>query len=930
MQYFHDLSLRTKLIVSSLVITLIPLTIIGYVSNLATRQALVHAANESLDGAARETAANLDGFIQANLDAVRTEAQLPDFGGFLDLSPEERAARSDTTNPEAGVATILLALSRRDQLYITSYALLDANGINVIDTEIGDTDVDQSRQDYFREPATTGLPYVSAVEFPETDDPPSLYFSAPIRNMRGKTVGVLRIRYNATILQQIIANTSGLAGEESFAVLLDENHLRLADGSTPDLNFKTVVPLDPTRVAKLRAAHRLPQWPTDQLSTNLPAFEQGLANAATEEFFRAELDNPGTSLEAIAVAPMTAEPWLVAFAQTEAVFLAPVESETRNSLIIVLIVTALVTLTAIGGAQVVTSPILHLTAAARRVGAGDLGAQARVEGKDEIGTLATTFNAMTAQLRQTLEGLSMRTVELRLANEQLQAEMIERQRGEEALREAETRYRLLVERIPAITYIVSAKAPYNTVYISPQVQQILGFTPEEWVSDPDIWERQIYPEDRERVLAEDINSREKNRPFIGEYRIFTRDGRLIWLHDETYHIHEAGLSPFSQGIEFDITDRKQAEEKIRRQIERLTALNEIDRAITSSFGLDISLGTILKHVTGQLGVDAATVLLLNSATNTLTYAAGRGFRTKAFERGKPVRLGEGYAGRAALERRTIHVHDLAAQNDNPSLQKDLPAEGFVSYYGVPLIAKGQIKGVLEVFHRAPLEPDEEWLHFLHTLAGQAAIAIDNATLFDGLQHSNIELGLAYDATIEGWSHALDLRDEETEGHTKRVTDMTLRLADLFGLGDDQLVHVRRGALLHDIGKMGVPDHILLKPGQLTDEEWVIMRKHPQFAFDMLAPIRYLQPALDIPYCHHEKWDGTGYPRGLKGEQIPLVARIFAIVDVWDALASDRPYRAAWTQEKILEHIQSLSGTHFDPQIVKIVLESGVLWSKQRA
>ena len=175
--------------------------------------------------------------------------------------------------------------------------------------------------------------------------------------------------------------------------------------------------------------------------------------------------------------------------------------------------------------------------------------------------------------------------------------------------------------------------------------------------------------------------------------------------------------------------------------------------------------------------------------------------------------------------------------------------------------------------------------------------------------------MAYDATIEGWSRALDLRDKETEGHSQRVTEMAVNLARAFDFGEDELVQVRWGSLLHDIGKMGVPDGILFKPGALTEEEWVVMKKHPLFAHDLLAPVAYLRLALDIPYCHHEKWDGTGYPRGLKGNQIPPTARIFAVIDVWDALCSDRPYRAAWPQEKIREHIRALSGTHFDPQVV---------------
>ncbi len=184
-----------------------------------------------------------------------------------------------------------------------------------------------------------------------------------------------------------------------------------------------------------------------------------------------------------------------------------------------------------------------------------------------------------------------------------------------------------------------------------------------------------------------------------------------------------------------------------------------------------------------------------------------------------------------------------------------------------------------------------------------------------MQRSNTDLIRAYDATIEGWSRALDLRDKETEGHTLRVTELTVRLCMAAGLSADELVHIRRGALLHDIGKMGVPDAILYKPGPLDDNEWSIMRMHPQYAYDMLAPIAYLRPAIDIPYCHHERWDGGGYPRKLKGEQIPLAARIFSIVDVWDALLSDRPYRPAWELKRVQEYILSERGKHFDPDVL---------------
>ncbi|MRS05768.1 HD-GYP domain-containing protein, partial [bacterium] len=320
------------------------------------------------------------------------------------------------------------------------------------------------------------------------------------------------------------------------------------------------------------------------------------------------------------------------------------------------------------------------------------------------------------------------------------------------------------------------------------------------------------------------------------------------------------------------------------------------------------------------------VLLYNQYSQLLEYSTGQGFLTDAIK-SAVLRLGESLAGKAAVTREMVVVKNLVDANISFANQQ-LAKEGFVTYYGVPLIAKGELRGVLEVFSRTQHTPDDDWINFLKSLAEQAAIAIDNTEMFENLRRSNIELGMAYNATIEGWSRALDLRDKETEGHTLRVTEITEKLARSFSLPENQIKYIRWGALLHDIGKMGVPDGILLKPGPLTDEEWVVMRMHPKYAFEMLAPIGYLTQAIDIPYCHHEKWDGTGYPRGLKGEEIPLSARIFAVVDIWDALSSDRPYRKAWPHEKVMDHIRSLSGTHLDPKVVDLCMSSGVFTSNQ--
>jgi PAS domain S-box-containing protein len=452
--------------------------------------------------------------------------------------------------------------------------------------------------------------------------------------------------------------------------------------------------------------------------------------------------------------------------------------------------------------------------------------------------------------------------------------------------------------------------------------QILGYQPGEIEYTFSLWEQSLHPEDRDRAMEIFQTHLTGATPFYEtEHRVRMKSGEYCWVLGKGRLIEQddAGQPLRIIGTVLDITERKKAEQHIRVQLDRLNALHNIDNVISSSFDLRTTLEIFMEHVTAQLNVDAVSVLLLNKHSMSLERVASRGFRSTTNIRSS-FGMGDGVTGQAILNRKPVYIPNLAEPNLNLGREfQRLADESFVAYYGLPLIAKGQTIGVLEVFSRIPLDAKRDWVDFLETLAGQAAIAIDNAQLFENLQRSNFDLTLAYDATIEGWSRATDMRDKETD-HTRRVADQTWKLALAMKFNESDLIHVRRGALLHDIGKLGVPDSILFKTGELNDEEWMIVREHPKLAYSMLSPIQYLKPALDIPYCHHEKWDGTGYPRGLKGEQIPFAARIFAVIDVWDALINPRPYRPPWTEEQARDYIQEQKGKHFDPQVVDAFME----------
>ncbi len=359
-------------------------------------------------------------------------------------------------------------------------------------------------------------------------------------------------------------------------------------------------------------------------------------------------------------------------------------------------------------------------------------------------------------------------------------------------------------------------------------------------------------------------------------------------------------------------------EHLEERVEQFSALHSIDLVIGSTTDLSVSLQIVIESIIHLLKIDAVDMLLYNPSTLNLEYAVGRGFRPGFVH--PSIRLGEMPAGQAALTRQMVDIPELAKARLSASFQQMIQRENFVAYRGLPIIAKGEVKGVLEIYHRSALPSNMEWSDLFHLLAGQAAIAVDNAMLFNNLEHANAELEIAYDTTIESWAQALDQMENESGSHVDRMVERTITLAHKFGIPDYELPNIRRGVLLHNVGMMSIPDKIILKPGPLDEEELKTMRQHPTNAYNLLSKIAYLRPALDIPYCHHEKWDGSGYPRGLKEEQIPLAARVFSVVNVYEALSHERSYRPAWTKDKIIEYIQEQSGKSFDPRVVKAFLE----------
>jgi|SRR3989304_788402 len=355
-----------------------------------------------------------------------------------------------------------------------------------------------------------------------------------------------------------------------------------------------------------------------------------------------------------------------------------------------------------------------------------------------------------------------------------------------------------------------------------------------------------------------------------------------------------------------------------KQTRRMKALANIDRAIISAMDIDIFADVLFDQINQQLGADICLLYLRDRVSSEFSCRRSRGI-----------------SGLTGVNRLTVALELVNSQSDQ-NIRKMVvynelqlsqvrdrlpyPYDEYNFYSATPLHNSNKVIGVLEVCSKDPIIVDNDWKEYLTMIAAQATIGIEHLLLIDNINNLNNELVDAYESTLLSWAKALEYKDQETKGHSDRVTKMSIKLGKALGLTDEEMVHLRRGAILHDIGKMCIPDKILQKKEPLTEEEWALMRRHPIFAQEFLSDIQFIQPALNIPLFHHERWDGSGYPYGLKGKQIPLAVRIFMVVDVWDALSSTRSYREAWSIDQVEEYFHQNSGILFDPIVVEKFFE----------
>ncbi len=486
-------------------------------------------------------------------------------------------------------------------------------------------------------------------------------------------------------------------------------------------------------------------------------------------------------------------------------------------------------------------------------------------------------------------------------------DITERKQVESALLESEKKYRDLfqVNKDGIAIFLANPYGPPSTfVELNDAAPKMLGYTREEMLQLTPVMLEPFTPIEQMRRRQSEL----KLKGMLDyETILLHKNGNPIFTEFTAQYIEYEG-KPAIMSVVRDITERKQREKELQ-------AIASLSASLRSAPSRVEMLPVIVEQLSHILNCDSILIQIIEEQTQDAVVEGAYGEWSKTIGSRQPDNTGLN-----AVLRETMKPYLNNNIKDDPRFVtlENVDNDNIIATAGVPLVAQDQVIGFLWMGGKKEIAESEYRL--LTAVADIAANAIHRSTLHERTLMHAVNLSQAYDSTLEGWAHALELRDQETEGHSRNVVKRTLELARKMGITENELEHVRRGALLHDIGKMGIPDSVLLKPGTLNEREWEIMRRHPEYAHNLMHPIEYLHPALDIPYSHHEKWDGSGYPRGLKGEEIPLVARIFAIVDVWDALLSNRPYRKAWSKEQAIGYLRDQAGKHFDPHVVKAFLE----------
>jgi len=477
----------------------------------------------------------------------------------------------------------------------------------------------------------------------------------------------------------------------------------------------------------------------------------------------------------------------------------------------------------------------------------------------------------------------------------------ERKKAEERIELSEKKYRELFKsnRDGILIFTSSHDGTFSTFReVNDAAPAMLGYTPQELLT--------LTPLDLEPIVSDEqlaARHQELETKEISDYQTVYRckSGQFIDVEVSSQKIVYDG-KPAIMHIIHDITDRRQREHELQ-------AIASLSSALRTASGLKEMLPVIVNEIANLINCDCETIEIIDPQSGDAVVEAAYGMWEKLI--GQRQKSGTGMNAVIGATRQPFLTSNL--EKDARAFYHEWARYGIIGCAGLPMVAQEKLIGFIWIGRKSEISRKE--LRLISAVTDIAANAIYRSTLHEQTQKTAAELAEAYETTLEGWAQALELREHETAGHSKRVIKYTVSLAKAFGYNGKDLINIRRGASLHDIGKMGIPDEILLKKGPLTAQEWKVMRKHPIYAYRLLSRIPYLTPALDIPYYHHEKWDGTGYPNGLKGTEIPLPARIFSVIDVWDALSSNRPYRKAWPPDQVVQYLKDQAGKQFDPDIV---------------